>query len=174
MARTPRFMARSPCGGRGDAGVGRDVAAPGLAKCKQEGARPHSTKRWPVLRAPTTSDELLRPRLRARFHAAAADRVVLVVAPAGYGKSIALRQYLDTCGEPATSFNVRSEHATLLGFVRGFAEAFRETAPALAQTLVQTYSAVQASENAGVQLAEWVQQHIEHHEGIVAIDDLHL
>jgi DNA-binding CsgD family transcriptional regulator len=126
-----------------------------------------------VLRAPA-QNELIRPRLTARFQAAASDRVVLVVAPAGYGKSIALRQYLDTCAEPFVRFNVRAEHRTLLGFARGFADAFSGIARNLSETLVDAYAGVQAQPDAGAHLAEWAYQYIDNFEGIVAIDDLHL
>src|SRR6516164_3551159 len=78
---------------------------------------------------------ILRRRVLDRVASAAMQRVVLIVAPAGYGKSVALRQYLQTVSEPRVEFNVLPEHAALLGFLRGLSDALAEIAPDLRTTL---------------------------------------
>lgn len=102
------------------------------------------------------------------------QRVVLLVAPAGYGKSVALRQYLESSHEPHVRYDVYSEHGTLLGFVRGFADALLEIAPDARKTVSGAYEKSRASKTPGQDLAVWMHAHIKTYSGIVAIDDLHL
>jgi LuxR family maltose regulon positive regulatory protein len=118
---------------------------------------------------------ILRPRVVDRIASAAMQRIVLIVAPAGYGKSVALRQYLDTL-QPASyvRYDVREEHATLLGFVRGFADAVRDIAPNARKTVSGAYEKSRSSPTPGVDLAMWMHAHIKTFTGAVAIDDLHI
>jgi len=58
---------------------------------------------------------IVRARVVERIASAAMQRIVLIVAPAGYGKSVALRQYLESLeGLQVVRYDVRAEHATLL------------------------------------------------------------
>ncbi|MBC5809722.1 MAG: hypothetical protein GIW95_02540 [Candidatus Eremiobacteraeota bacterium] len=68
-------------------------------------------------------EPLVRERLVERVRHAAKLRVTLVVAPAGFGKSLAIRQFLDRERPEHVRFTVRREHADVNGFVRGLAEA---------------------------------------------------
>ena len=52
---------------------------------------------------------IVRRRVVDRIASAAMQRVVLIVAPAGYGKSVALRHYLDTLAEPHVRYDVLSK-----------------------------------------------------------------
>ena len=115
-----------------------------------------------------------RPRVVERIQSAATQRIVLIVAPAGYGKSVALRQYLETLAEEVVRFDVHPEHATLLGFVRGFAEALHDIAPDARKTLSGAYEKAQASKTPGLDLALWMHAHIKTYTGVIAIDDLHV
>jgi ATP/maltotriose-dependent transcriptional regulator MalT len=115
-----------------------------------------------------------RPRLVERLSASASFPITLLVAPAGYGKSIVLRQYLDTLREPLVRFALRAEHATLLSFLRGFAEALAESAPHAITALAGAYERNQASPKRGTDLAGWMNAHLESFSGVVAIDDLHV
>jgi ATP/maltotriose-dependent transcriptional regulator MalT len=115
-----------------------------------------------------------RPRVVERIQSAAMQRIVLIIAPAGYGKSVALRQYLETLTEEAVRFDVHAEHATLLGFVRGFADALRDVAPDARKTLSGAYEKSQSSKTPGVDLAMWMHAHIKTFTGVIAIDDLHI
>ncbi|MBV8499820.1 MAG: hypothetical protein JO003_11265 [Candidatus Eremiobacteraeota bacterium] len=115
-----------------------------------------------------------RPRLVERLSASGAYPITLLVAPAGYGKSVILRQYLGGLREPNVRFAIRGEHATLLGFLRGFAEALREYAPHAIDALAGAYERTTSSGSRGGELARWMYAHLELFAGTIAIDDLHL
>jgi ATP/maltotriose-dependent transcriptional regulator MalT len=115
-----------------------------------------------------------RPRLIERLAASANLPIALLIAPAGYGKSIVLRQYLDSLRQPRVRFVLRAEHATLLSFLRGFAEALGESAPHAIAALAGAYERNQASPKRATDLACWMNAHLESFSGVIAIDDLHL
>jgi ATP/maltotriose-dependent transcriptional regulator MalT len=115
-----------------------------------------------------------RPRIVDRIASAATQRIVLIIAPAGYGKSVALRQYLTEIGEPHVRFDVRPEHANLLGFVRGLTDAFVNEAPDARKTLSGAYEKTRSSGTPGVDLAAWMHAHVKTYVGLIAIDDLHI
>jgi DNA-binding CsgD family transcriptional regulator/tetratricopeptide (TPR) repeat protein len=117
---------------------------------------------------------ILRRRVIDRIASAAMQRVVLIVAPAGYGKSVALRHYLDSLGEPHVRYDVLSENAGLLGFLRGFAEAVAEFAPDARGTLAGAYEKNAGSQSPGSDLALWMHSHLRSYRGIIAIDDLQI
>ncbi len=114
-----------------------------------------------------------RPRLVERLSAAARYPITLLAAPAGYGKSVVLRQYLQTLRGPCVRFALRSEHATLLGFLRGFAEALRDHAPHAITALAGAYERTTPSSRRSTELARWLHAHLESFNGVIAIDDLH-
>lgn len=115
-----------------------------------------------------------RQRVVERIAAAATQRVVLIIAPAGYGKSVALRQYLDAAREPHVRYDVYPEHGSLLGFVRGFADALLDLAPDARKTVSGAYEKSRGSKTPGHDLALWLHAHIKTYNGVIAIDDLHL
>lgn len=117
---------------------------------------------------------IVRRRVLERIRAAAMQRIVLIVAPAGYGKSVALGQYLATTSDPLVRFEVLSDHSTLLGFLRGFATALGEVAPDARTTLPGAYEKNADSGNPGTDLALWMHSHIKSFRGIIAVDDLHI
>ncbi len=115
-----------------------------------------------------------RPRLFERLRSLTTYPVALLIAPAGYGKSVVLRQYLDRLRDPYRRFALRPEHGSLLGFLRGFAEALNESAPHAITSLAGAYERTTTSPKRGTDLARWMQAHLEDFEGVIAIDDLHL
>jgi len=121
----------------------------------------------------TPSAPVDRPRIVERLLASSTFPIVLVIAPAGYGKSIALRQYLRTLDSPNVYFCVRAEHRTLLGFLRGFTSALATHAPYAADALADAYERNANSETPGPDLARWLQAHLDGFSGTVALDDLH-
>lgn len=117
---------------------------------------------------------LARTRLIERLTAAAEFPVALIIAPAGYGKSVLLRQYFETTTRPAVRFSVRAEHGELLGFLRGFAEALEDIAPHAGSSLAGAYERNQTPSRRAADLARWLHAHIdESFRGTIAIDDLH-
>jgi LuxR family maltose regulon positive regulatory protein len=117
---------------------------------------------------------VVRPRVVERIVSAASQRVVLIVAPAGYGKSLALSQYLDTMGEPYVRFDAKPEHASLLGFLRGFADSLSIITPDARRTLKVAYETSCTSKTPGADLAMWMHSHIKSYSGLIVIDDLHV
>ena len=115
-----------------------------------------------------------RPRLFERLCSSTTYPVALLIAPAGCGKSVVLRQYLDRRRDPYRRFALRPEHGGLLGFLRGFAEALNESAPHAITSLAGAYERTTTSPKRGTDLARWMQAHLEDFEGLIAIDDLHL
>ncbi|MGB6985903.1 MAG: LuxR C-terminal-related transcriptional regulator [Candidatus Aquilonibacter sp.] len=115
---------------------------------------------------------ILRRRVVDRIASAAMQRVVLIVAPAGYGKSVALRHYLDELSEQHVRYDVLSENAGLLGFLRGFADAVAEVAPDARGTLAGAYEKNAGSQSPGIDLALWMHSHLRSYRGVIAIDDL--
>src|SRR5581483_8323026 len=117
---------------------------------------------------------IYRPRVVDRIAAAAQQRVVLIVAPAGYGKSTALRQYLESSKEPYVRYDLHADNSNLLGFIRGFAEALSEIAPDARATVTSAFESARRSPTPGTDLALWMYAHLKAHTGLIAIDDLHL
>jgi DNA-binding CsgD family transcriptional regulator len=115
---------------------------------------------------------IVRRRVIDRVASAATQRVVLIVAPAGYGKSVALRQYLETLAEPAIRYDVLPDNTGLLGFLRGFADAVAEMAPDARSTLAGAYEKNAVSASPGTDLAMWMHSHLKSFRGVIAIDDL--
>ncbi len=115
---------------------------------------------------------IVRRRVVERIASAALQRVVLIVAPAGYGKSVALRQYLETVSDPCVRYEVMPDNAGLLGFLRGFADAVAEIAPDARGTLAGAYEKNAASASPGTDLALWMHSHVKSYRGVIAIDDL--
>ncbi|MEO6912650.1 MAG: hypothetical protein ABI182_01340, partial [Candidatus Baltobacteraceae bacterium] len=115
-----------------------------------------------------------RPRVIERIASASIARIVLIIAPAGYGKSVALRQYLETVTEPFVRYDVHSENAALLGFVRGFADRLSEIAPHVRKTVSGAYEKCLKAPSPGIDLAMWMHAHIKAFSGIIVIDDLHI
>jgi ATP/maltotriose-dependent transcriptional regulator MalT len=100
-------------------------------------------------------------------------RIGLVVAPAGYGKSVAVAQYLARAEVPSLWFIVRDEHTKLLGFAWGLARALCSQVPALERGLLTAYQGAAADGNAPVALAAWFAAHLDACSSTIVIDDLH-
>jgi ATP/maltotriose-dependent transcriptional regulator MalT len=119
-------------------------------------------------------EPIVRGRIVERVAAAAFQPIVLIVAPAGYGKSVAVSQYLNSLDAAKVRYDVRSENRNLLGFLRGFAEALSSVAPDARKTLSGAYEKNRSSGTPGSDLAMWMYAHIKTYTGIIAIDDFHL
>jgi LuxR family maltose regulon positive regulatory protein len=117
---------------------------------------------------------IARPRVLERFRAAARHPIVLIAAPAGYGKSVALREYLGALTEPWIRFDPTAEHAELLGFLRGLAEAIAPIAPHAVSTLAGAYARSRSSPSRAADLALWMHAHLRGFVGVLAVDDLHV
>jgi len=116
---------------------------------------------------------VVRPRVSERIASAAQHALTLIIAPAGYGKSVALRHYLAGVPDRHVLFNVRPENATLLGFARGFADALIDVATGARSSVSGAVEKASISQTPGRDLSKWMHAHLRGYTGIVAIDDLH-
>jgi ATP/maltotriose-dependent transcriptional regulator MalT len=93
----------------------------------------------------TQAGNVVRSRLVERFIDAAAHPIVLVVAAAGYGKSVALDGYVDVLGDRCVRFDVGPEHRTLAGFIRGLSDAWGSPNGACDAVIIDGLDVVQAN-----------------------------
>jgi ATP/maltotriose-dependent transcriptional regulator MalT len=113
-----------------------------------------------------------RPRVLDRLATAAQYRIATIIAPAGFGKSVAVRQYV--AGVPsAVVYDVPPDASTLVPFVRGFADALEGVVPALRRSLATALDGARSSEAPGRDLAAWVGTHIRSLNALIVVDDLH-
>lgn len=117
---------------------------------------------------------IYRPRVQERLETAAQLRVTLIVAPAGYGKSISLRHFLDRLEQTHVRYDVRSDNAKLPGFVRGLADALSPIAPDARKTVASAHESAAKSTTPARDLALWMHAHLKAFSGVIAIDDLHV
>ncbi len=114
-----------------------------------------------------------RPRVQARLAEACAERVALIVAPAGYGKSVALNAYLESLRTPYVRYDVDESAGNLAGFVRGFVDSVVDIAPTASPSIAEALSSVLSSLKPGAELAQWFFSHIKSFGGTFVIDDFH-
>ena len=122
---------------------------------------------------PATFEPIVRPRLIARLAAAARFRVTLLVAGAGFGKSVAVRHFLEQTGVNHVRYAVRREHAGLLGFARGLAEAVEPIAPKAVKSVAAAYERAIKTNSPAQELAAWALAHVKDFDGVIVIDDFH-
>jgi DNA-binding CsgD family transcriptional regulator/tetratricopeptide (TPR) repeat protein len=104
----------------------------------------------------------------------AARPVALLLAPAGCGKSTVIAQYLARCDGPYVRFDVRREHAGLLGFARGFAESVQTLAPGARTSVADAVASALSTPSPGAFLADWMNSHLRDFCGTIVLDDIHL
>ena len=118
-------------------------------------------------------NRLLRTRLNERLSRAAEYPIVLIIAPAGFGKTVALRDFLDTSRSDALRYDVRREDQTLLAFVHGLSEALAPVAPGLASSFPAMQARIAAHTDPTREIADWFAEHLKKVVCSIAIDDLH-
>jgi ATP/maltotriose-dependent transcriptional regulator MalT len=115
----------------------------------------------------------VRDRVQARFAQASAYRVVLVAAPAGFGKSVAARHYLDLAAPGHLRISLRREHGTFLGLLRALTRALEAIEPNVQANLTAVYEAAERSKSPVADIAEWFAAVLRTYRGTIFIDDLH-
>lgn len=93
-----------------------------------------------------------RPRVTQRIASAAQYPVMAIVAAAGFGKSVALTDYLDSEHADFVRFDVRADQSTLYEFVLGFAQALDHRVKAL-DSFAEAQRRAMASDDAACDLA---------------------
>jgi LuxR family maltose regulon positive regulatory protein len=119
------------------------------------------------------SPRLLRARLNERIARAAQYPVAMIVAPAGFGKSVALRDYLETARIEAVRYDVRREDRTLLAFVRGLSEALEPVAPAAIGAFSEIQSRLLSSTDPVRDASDWMSEHLRRTICTIVVDDFH-
>ncbi|MBV9277890.1 MAG: hypothetical protein JOZ97_06615, partial [Candidatus Eremiobacteraeota bacterium] len=99
--------------------------------------------------------------------------VTLIAAPAGFGKTTALRDFIESTRLEALRLNLRREDRTALAFVRGLVEALAPVAPAAAATFPAVQQRAIASGLDANELVGWLDEHLRRTICTVVIDDLH-
>src|SRR5581483_12320130 len=90
---------------------------------------PHPRGIYPGADGNTTRMPLMRARVNDRLARATRFPVTVLIAPAGFGKSVALRDFLETARLEAVRVEVARDDATLLLFARRLADALAPLAP---------------------------------------------
>jgi ATP/maltotriose-dependent transcriptional regulator MalT len=131
---------------------------------------PHSAAKYRVMRVrgPAYTS---RERLMRRLDAAAAHRITLVAAPAGCGKSVALRDYLQSI--PHALFEVAGADVSLSRFARGLAEAMRNWSIDAFRTYGEASRGLLSMPERTEALARWFAPHAASIP-CIAIDDFHI
>ncbi len=115
----------------------------------------------------------MRSRVNERLERATRFPVTLIVAPAGFGKSVALRDFAETSRLEAIRYDVRREDGTLLAFVRRLSEALEDVAPSASAAFPAMQERVLASDEPVRALADWFYEHLKRTVCTIVIDDLH-
>jgi len=134
---------------------------------------PHPRGIYPGADGNTTRMPLMRARVNDRLARAARFPVTVLVAPAGFGKSVALRDYLETARVDAVRAELGRDDATLLRFARALAEAIAPLAPDARAAFPAAQERVGAAEDPVRELAGWFAEHLKRSVGTVVVDDLH-
>ena len=119
-------------------------------------------------------EPVVRLRVLDRLRLAARYPIALMIAPAGYGKSVALRHFLAEYQGPHVRYNVRGDNGTLLGFVRGLVEALEAVVPKAMTSLASAYGEGASPEAQAKNLAAWLYAHVKKYDGLIVVDDLHV
>jgi ATP/maltotriose-dependent transcriptional regulator MalT len=114
-----------------------------------------------------------RDRVVSRFVAASRYPVTLVLAAAGWGKTVALRHYLSTIEAPVVRFDVRPEHGTLSAFARGLVNALGDIGPNAGAGVADAVTSALATSAPGTALSDWIAGVIAEFDGTIVLDDFH-
>jgi ATP/maltotriose-dependent transcriptional regulator MalT len=116
---------------------------------------------------------LARSRLNDRLTRAAEFPIVLVIAPAGFGKSVALQDFLANSRPDAVRFDVRREQNTLLSFAHRFSEVLQGILPGATASFPALQQQILAAADPAHLVCDWFVEHFKHTEATIVVDDLH-
>jgi len=98
---------------------------------------------------------------------------VLVTAPAGFGKSVALDDFLRQTAGDTVRFDVRPEDNSLLAFARRFSDALKPIAPSIAAAFPAMQENVLSTAAAPGLLSDWFAEHFKRATATIVVDDIH-
>jgi hypothetical protein len=119
---------------------------------------------------PRGQTTVARPRLLRRLRDAAVYPVAMIVAPAGFGKTTAIRQLLALYADPIL-ISVPPGANSLHQFIRAFADGCADRVPAMAEP-PEEFSTTSAPAKVVDAYATWAIAHLRNMECVIAIDDL--
>lgn len=116
---------------------------------------------------------LYRARVQSKVAGALTHPVAVLHAPAGYGKSIALADALESSGVHAVRYTLNSQCSSAADFMRGLAHALEPIAPAARLAFAGAWA--RALESAGPEdhLVRWLHAHLEGKTASIVVDQLH-
>src|SRR5664279_5359021 len=116
---------------------------------------------------------ILRRRIVDRLASATDARITVILAPAGYGKSTAVQQFIATRSGPHIVFSARPDDKALIGFARGLIESSHPLSRLALPSLNGAYSSAMRSGEPGRSLAEWMMMFVRElpADTLIAIDD---
>ncbi len=117
--------------------------------------------------------KLRRARVTERIARAARYPVTLIVAPAGFGKSVALRDFLETTRLEGVRYDVAREDRTLIAFARGLSAALEPVAPTALAAFPAMQQRLMGSDDPVRDCADWFSEHLKRSVCTIVIDDLH-
>ncbi|HTW83903.1 MAG TPA: LuxR C-terminal-related transcriptional regulator [Candidatus Sulfotelmatobacter sp.] len=113
----------------------------------------------------------MRARINDRLARAARFPVALLVAPAGFGKSVALRDYLETSRVDAVRFDVGREVTTLEAFARGLSDALAAVAPGARASFPALQERLATEPQPARIAAAWFAEHLQRTVCTIVVDD---
>jgi len=116
---------------------------------------------------------LLRARVNDRLTRAARFPVTLIVAPAGFGKSVALRDFIQTARVDAVRYDVAREDRTLTAFAHGLSAALKPVAETAAAAFPTMQQRLMAAADPVRELGDWFGEHLKRTVCTIVVDDLH-
>ena len=119
---------------------------------------------------------LPRERLTSLLSTASQSRVTLLIAGAGFGKSVALEHWI-AATKPADLIrhNVRSEAASgIFAFADGFARALAPVSKTITKSIPGALAAARNAPLPQRDLATWLGGHLRRFNGTIVLDDLHI
>ncbi len=115
----------------------------------------------------------VRARINERLMKAVQFPITVVVAPAGFGKTIALRDFIRSARLDVVRLDLRPEDRTLLALVRGLVETLSSLAPAASAAFPAVQQRAIASPMEAQELVNWLDEHLQKVVCTIVIDDLH-
>ena len=120
-----------------------------------------------------TATRLLRARVNERLARAARFPVTLIVAPAGFGKSVALRDFIQTERVDAVRYDVAREDRTLMAFAHGLSAALEPVAETAAAAFPMMQQRLMGVPDPVRELGDWFGEHLKRTVCTIVIDDFH-
>jgi ATP/maltotriose-dependent transcriptional regulator MalT len=116
---------------------------------------------------------VLRPHVAECFRKASEHRIVLIVAPPGFGKSVAIRQHLEVSGGPHILFVAQKQHGTFASFVRGLLLCLEVLVPNATSSFPSVFEKGTQHGRLVVEIAAWISTILRKFKGTVVFEDLH-